>query len=121
MSIPIFDKFGHLAGDTAICTVANVLRKALPKDWYIARYGGDEFLMIGEYCAQQSSDYLIERINLLLKETTDRMQLPYSLSIGIGYVIIDASDELDLQECLRKADEAMYLTKWSQKGNTGNS
>ena len=37
------------------------------------------------------------------------------------YVIIDASDELDLQECLRKADEAMYLTKWSQKGNTGNS
>lgn len=117
----INDKFGHLAGDTAICTVAKVLTEALPDNWHIARYGGDEFLMIGEYCKEQSPDYLIENINSLLRETTDRMQFPYSLSIGIGYVIIDASEELDLQECLRKADEAMYLTKWSQKGNTGNS
>ena len=117
----INDKFGHLAGDTAICTIAKVLTEALPDNWHIARYGGDEFLMIGEYCKEQSPDYLIENINSLLRETTDRMQFPYSLSIGIGYAIINASEELDLQEYLRKADEAMYLTKRSSDSTTGNS
>ena len=117
----INDKFGHLAGDTAICTVANVLRKSLPDSWYIARYGGDEFLMIGEYSEQQPPINQIKSINSLLKETTNKMHLPYSVSIGIGYVIIDACEELNLQECLRKADEAMYLTKKVQSESAINS
>ena len=107
----INDRFGHLAGDTAICTVAKVLCKALGDKWLVVRYGGDEFLMVGEYSEQQHPHNLIKDINRLLKDTTERLQLPYSLTIGIGYVIIDADEELNLAECLRKADEAMYLTK----------
>lgn len=110
----INDKFGHLAGDTAICTVANVLREALGEKWFVARYGGDEFIMVGEFCEKRHPFTLIKEINRALKATVTKMQLPYPLLIGIGYVIIDAEEEFNLSECLKKADEAMYLTKQQQ-------
>jgi diguanylate cyclase (GGDEF)-like protein len=44
----INDKYGHLQGDLAICTVAKVIKQVLKKNWIVVRYGGDEFLMVGE-------------------------------------------------------------------------
>ncbi len=110
----INDKFGHLAGDTAICTVANVIREALSDDWIIVRYGGDEFLMVGEYSSERHPRKMIQDINDLLQMTVAKMQLPYSLKTGIGYVIIDANETLNLSEYLKKADDAMYLMKKQQ-------
>lgn len=110
----INDKFGHLAGDTAISTVANVIREALGDDWIVVRYGGDEFLMVSEYSSEKHPDKLIQSINDLLQMTSNRMQLPYALKIGVGYVIIDADESLNLSECLKKADDAMYLMKKEQ-------
>ncbi len=43
----INDKYGHLQGDLALCTVAEAIKKTLPKDWIAVRYGGDEFIMVG--------------------------------------------------------------------------
>jgi len=116
----INDEFGHLAGDTAICTIANVLREALTDEWYIVRYGGDEFLMVGEFSEDSHPFNLTKKINHTLKATTERLQLPFPLKIGVGYVIIDADEELNLSEYLKKADEAMYLTKRQQYETTGN-
>jgi len=110
----INDKYGHLAGDTAICTVANVIREALHDSWIVVRYGGDEFLMVGEYSSEEHPSKMIQEINDLLQITAEKMQLPYSLKTGIGYVIIDANESLNLSECLKKADEAMYLMKKQQ-------
>jgi len=110
----INDKFGHLAGDTAICTVANVIREALSDDWIVVRYGGDEFLMVGEYSSERHPRKMIQDINDLLQMTTSKMQLPYTLKTGVGYVIIDADETLNLSECLKKADDAMYLMKKQQ-------
>ena len=110
----INDKYGHLAGDNAICTVANVIREALHDSWIVVRYGGDEFLMVGEYSSEEHPSKMIQEINDLLQITAEKMQLPYSLKTGIGYVIIDANESLNLSECLKKADEAMYLMKKQQ-------
>lgn len=107
----INDQFGHLAGDTAICTVANVLRETLTDDWIVVRYGGDEFLMVGEFSEERHPYTLTKEINSSLKATVTKMQLPYELKIGIGYVIVEANESLNLSEYLKRADEAMYLTK----------
>ncbi len=110
----INDKFGHLQGDTAICTVADAIKKALDDDWIIVRYGGDEFLMVGEYSKDNHPDELSHKIDKILQDSVEYMQLPYSLKVGIGYVIINASESLNLHECLKKADDAMYLMKKKQ-------
>lgn len=111
----INDKFGHLQGDTAICAVADAIRKTLDENWIIVRYGGDEFLMVGEYSKDLHPDMLSQKIAATLQATVEYMQLPYSLTVGIGHVIVDASESLNLSDCLKKADDAMYLMKKNQR------
>ncbi len=110
----INDKYGHLQGDTAICTVANVIKKVLQKNWIIVRYGGDEFLMVGESRREEHPEELLQEINERLEETVAEMQLPYQLRVGFGYVEIDANEKLDLSEYFKRADEAMYRKKKQQ-------
>ena len=110
----INDKYGHLQGDTAICAVADSIKRALGDNWIVVRYGGDEFLMVGEYSEDNHPDRLSHKIDTILSTTANYMQLPYSLKVGIGYVIIDANEDLNLSECLKKADDAMYLMKNKQ-------
>lgn len=111
----INDKYGHLQGDLAICTVAKSIREVLTDDWIIVRYGGDEFLMVGEYSDMASPQELLQNIGSHLENTCTDMNLPYPLKIGVGYVLIEPDEQLDLSEYLKRADEAMYLSKLKQQ------
>lgn len=110
----INDKYGHLQGDLAICTVAKVIRQVLKEDWIVVRYGGDEFLMVGECVDGESPQYLLDEILCVLERTAEEMQLPYKLRVGMGYVMISQEEKLNLSDCLKRADEAMYLMKEKQ-------
>ena len=110
----INDKFGHLQGDLAICTVAKVIRQVLTKDWIIVRYGGDEFLMVGECGEEVDPQKLLDEITIQLENSASEMQLPYTLKAGVGYVMISPDESLNLSDCLRRADEAMYQMKKKQ-------
>ncbi len=110
----INDKYGHLQGDFAICTVANVISEVLRDEWIVVRYGGDEFLMVGECKEGEQPEDMLREISRRLEETAQKIQLPYRLKVGVGYVLVSAAENLDLYECLRKADEAMYAMKKRQ-------
>lgn len=110
----INDKFGHLQGDLAICTVAKVIQQVLTKDWIIVRYGGDEFLMVGECGEEVDPQKLLDEITIQLENSASEMQLPYTLKAGVGYVMISPDESLNLSDCLRRADEAMYQMKKKQ-------
>ena len=111
----INDKYGHLQGDFAICTVAKTITEILSNDWLVVRYGGDEFLMIGEYSDENIPDKLLIDISNHLEKVCHHMNLPYSLKISVGYVLIEPDSQLDLSEYLKHADEAMYLFKQKQQ------
>jgi len=106
----INDKYGHLQGDVAITTVAESIREVLSDSWIIVRYGGDEFLMVGE-CSNQEPESLLQDIMKCMQEKATQMKLPYKLKVGLGYVFVEPHETLDLSDCLRRADEAMYEMK----------
>jgi diguanylate cyclase (GGDEF)-like protein len=110
----INDKYGHLQGDLAICTVAKVIREVLKDDWIVVRYGGDEFLMVGECESDRGPESLLKEIDETLEKTREQMQLPYPLKAGLGYVVISPDEKLNLSDCLKRADEAMYEMKKKQ-------
>jgi len=116
----INDKYGHLQGDLAICTVAKVIRQVLSEEWIIVRYGGDEFLMVGVCDDDIEPQRLLDEIRIQLEKAACEMQLPYSLRAGVGYVMISPEESLNLSECLRKADEAMYQMKKKQHSEMKN-
>lgn len=110
----INDKYGHLQGDLAICTVAKVIQQVLKEKWIVVRYGGDEFLMVGECNGIEKPQQLLDEIQKELERTAKEMKLPYSLRAGVGYVMVSPEESLNLSDCLRRADEAMYQMKNKQ-------
>lgn len=107
----INDTYGHLHGDLAIKTVAEVLRESYPEDWLGIRYGGDEYLLIGTNADEEQILQYCKNVTARLQERVQKMALPYPLSISTGYHIVDVNKDISLDDAVKLADEMMYHHK----------
>lgn len=107
----INDQYGHLQGDTAIKIVASVLKSSIPNTWKAVRYGGDEYVIIGEYEASEDMEAIKKKVLDKVTRISEDLNLPFKLSVSIGYVLIDPDNNLGNEEYFRMADEAMYEMK----------
>ena len=107
----INDKYGHLQGDTAIKVVASVIKSSVPSNWKAVRYGGDEYVIIGEYSDSEDMESIKREIAEKVKRVSQDLSLPFKLSVSVGYVIIEPNNSLGNEEYFRMADEAMYEMK----------
>lgn len=107
----INDNYGHLQGDTAIKIVASVIKGTIPATWKAVRYGGDEYVIIGEHKVSEDLEVIKKEIIDKVKRVSEDLKIPFNLSVSIGYVIIDSDNNLENEEYFRMADEAMYEMK----------
>ena len=107
----INDEYGHLQGDTAIKVVAGVIQSMLPKEWKAVRYGGDEYVIIGELTDASDLESVKKKIISKVKRVSEDLHLPFKLSVSVGYVIINSDNTLENEEYFRMADDAMYEMK----------
>lgn len=107
----INDKYGHLQGDLALCTVAEAIKNTLPNNWIAVRYGGDEFIMVGECEDMDEAECIRQKLGVELDYLKKRRKLLFGLSVSLGAVVMEPGEQQDLEEYLRKADEAMYIAK----------
>ena len=107
----INDKYGHLQGDLALCTVAETIKKVLPQNWIAVRYGGDEFIMVGECRNAEEADMISENLREELESLKNKRRLNFDLSVSTGSVVMYPEEKNNLEEYLRRADEAMYEAK----------
>jgi diguanylate cyclase (GGDEF)-like protein/PAS domain S-box-containing protein len=111
----INDTFGHRAGDEVIQQVAKRLRSSLRETDVIARFGGDEFvLMLPGIKSLENASMMAHKILNSLSQTMsfEDHQLFISGSIGLA---ISPDDGSDVETLLRHADTAMYRAKDSGK------
>ena len=117
----INDTFGHMAGDTALETVANRLAESLPEDCIIGRLAGDEFAVIVDRL--ERSPKTMNHIETLARRTLDHLAEPLyvqghevfiAASMGIACYPDDGTNVIDL---IRNADAALYHSK-KDGGNT---
>ncbi len=108
----INDTLGHEMGDSLLKQVAVRLKHCLREADTVARYGGDEFVIIlplvdeMDNCAS-TAERIIEQISLPI-ELTEKDQGNVGASLGIAFFPDDAGDAETLVKC---ADEAMYKAK----------
>lgn len=107
----INDKYGHLQGDYAICTVAEAIKRTMPSDWIAVRFGGDEFIMVGECSSLEEAEQLKETLSVNLNRIKKERDLCFPLTASFGAVVMHPEENYSLEEYLRKADEAMYVMK----------
>ena len=109
----INDQFGHVEGDRALIRTADALKLACAdntKKTFIARYGGDEFIVIVKTDDESLVRELCGRIKDTLLKLNDEARAEYELSASIGYASY-RGDVRKFQEALGLADEALYKEK----------
>lgn len=118
----INDRYGHLQGDLAIRMVAQAIKDTIPENWYGIRYGGDEFVIIGENVFIDDGTILKKNLLSALEHQTSVMMIPFELTISVGAVAIDPSEDISLDEYFRRADVAMYeMKKKNHAGREGDA
>ncbi|MGL5409923.1 MAG: diguanylate cyclase domain-containing protein, partial [Shewanella sp.] len=107
----INDHYGHAAGDALLINVANILTKAVRNSDTVARFGGDEWVILLNRvqdldAVTQVADNILR--SLLSPLEIDNTQVMIALSIGIAIYPRDGDSAIEL---LKKADKQMYLAK----------
>lgn len=111
----INDNLGHVIGDEALWETADILRRRLGKEKaFLARYGGDEFVVVGMW----ESETQVRRVIEAIEEETDLFnrsgKKPYRLSVSIGYALWNENPE-SVEKLIELADTRMYETKQAKK------
>ena len=105
----INDVYGHIQGDQALTRIAESLRSVcrdLPRRANIARYGGDEFVILA---ATDDPDALCRQIHERLAAVNAMDPVPYELTVSIG--VTKAEIGTSLAEAIAEADKKMYQEK----------
>ncbi|MEE6420138.1 GGDEF domain-containing protein [Klebsiella quasipneumoniae] len=104
----INDNYGHIAGDKVIQFAASVLDSHSRKDDAAARIGGEEFALLLVNTAEDEAQAIAERVRLAV--SAEQTPLPERMTISMGvYTTHDGS--VTAEECVQRADEAMYEAK----------
>ena len=105
----INDTFGHQAGDHVLIEIASRLRRSLRGSDMVARWGGEEFVVLLRDCALSDALRLAEELRVEIAE------LPFgamgSLTVSVG--VAEARAGEDLTTWLERADRALYRAKRS--------
>lgn len=112
----INDTLGHESGDTLVAQFANRLKSFKGENGLIARFGGDEFLMM---FTNQSSPQIVECIekiyeSLSLPFTIDERDIHINTSIGIAVFPADGDTS---QSLIKNADTALHAAKAQGRNN----
>ncbi len=113
------DNYGHLAGDKVLMQVAQHLKDHTRKIDTLARYGGDEFVLLLPDLSAQKGYQGMERIRRELAEKTFEVEgKRISVTASCGVFCVSSSTKLDKEEVLKQADHTMYLAKRADKNIT---
>ncbi|MGC1512404.1 MAG: EAL domain-containing protein [Acidimicrobiales bacterium] len=105
------DSLGHAAGDLVLSELAQRLTKAVRPFDVMARFGGDEFVVICEEIGHPAEATVIaERIAEVLRTPMELAGREYFLSVSIG-IALDIGGVSGPEALLRDADTAMYRAK----------
>jgi diguanylate cyclase (GGDEF)-like protein/PAS domain S-box-containing protein len=111
----INDSLGHAQGDLALQEVAAILKKSFREADIVARFGGDEYVVLAVDAALDSADALTKRIQAALEAHNQTAGRLYSLSLSLGIVRYDPASPCTISELIAQADGRMYAMKQARK------
>ncbi len=114
------DNYGHEKGDFFIQTFASCLTRILTADSFLARFGGDEFVIIQEHTSPEELEKMEGRLSKLIESYNRTASFP--ISYAVGWEVSYKNHYFLMDDLLRTADRNMYLDKSRKKqGRTRES
>ncbi len=109
----INDRFGHLEGNRVLRLFAHSLQETSREYDYVARMGGDEFVVIAPGLTPEAAARKAEQMRDLAQQAGKEICNEDILSLSVGKAIYP-EDGMDAEKILSEADKRMYLQKRSQ-------
>lgn len=106
----INDNYGHLAGDKVLKIIANVLRKRLRGTDFMARFGGEEFVLLMPDTSPANGAKLLETLRASIEACPFHFKGErVTITISMGFSAFKSAEHSDL--VLKRADQALYRAK----------
>ena len=105
----INDKYGHQVGDEALKDVANTLKNTLRSNDVIARWGGEEFVIMLKNATIKEAQKIAEKLRVNIEQT--KVQNTINITSSFGLTKYYAKE--DTNHTFKRADDALYEAKQS--------
>lgn len=105
------DEYGHAAGDAVIRRTGELIAQTLRETDKVARFGGEEFVVLLREVSEHEAHELAERIRVLIADSRielDGRELAVTVSIGCAAI---TDNDRDVEELIERADRALYAAK----------
>lgn len=107
----INDTYGNVEGDKALVRCARALKAAnASTSHFVGRYGGDEFIIIGELNDDKEAEEICRRISFTLDAICREDKISYDLTFSFGYASY-RKDMRTIQNFIGAADQKLYEAK----------
>ncbi len=106
----INDTWGHAEGDRVLISIAEEMKKNLRSQDLLARWGGEEFLILLPDTDLEGGITVAEKIRLQIAQSGllgEKKGLALTISFGVACY----TDEQSIDDCIKAADEALYRAK----------
>ncbi len=117
---PVNDRFGHAAGDKLIVSIAQVVQESLRETDILARYGGDEFVVILNETTRDRAVEVAERIRKSVENTSfssSGERVSSTISVGVACFSENSQDGIEI---IAQADEKLYESKRKGKNSVSH-
>jgi len=105
------DTYGHVVGDQVLRRLAELCTSCLRSSDILARYGGDEFMILMPETAATSAFKAAERLRRIVSSTSFETNAgPLTFSVSVGVATLNKSCK-SLEQLLERADFASYVSK----------
>lgn len=115
------DNLGHEVGDLMIFNFAKMLRKVVPLQYFVGRFGGDEFIVIAKDISgkDEAEKMLKDMKEMVIK--FNGMQTEFQISYACGYAFSKDYPQISMEDLLNEADKKMYEDKIKSKKGRDDS
>lgn len=113
----INDTFGHDEGSNAIISTAKLLKESFRQTDLIARFGGDEFVVMANETSEENTGMILGRMQVIFEKYNLLRRHPFELLFSYGVAKFESHDPVKIEELLKKADENMYIHKKERKNS----
>ncbi len=119
---PVNDRHGHANGDRVLHNVAAIIRAAVRTSDIVARYGGDEFVVVMPDAADEQAQAVARRVVDAVRDAEHELGDHATVRVGISAgLAIYPADGRNHAQLLRAADAAMYAAKRGGGGQVERS
>ncbi len=103
------DRYGHDVGDLALKHLAKILKRCLRESDVVARWGGEEFIILLNETNRAAASEIAEKLRLSVQRSRHKNLPSFTISIGMVHENID----MPFETLLKAADQALYEAKAS--------